>query len=129
MIIDLPIRLIQKNNQQRYILFPKCKNTIECYFQNDSKKSFIVKYYQSHYDLFFRKFIDKIYIDFTIYNHTNNHTNKHTNKHIVINDFEKYLKKPHIKHLINIENIKYNNYCKVLIPIILSELSDILNII
>jgi transposase len=68
MIIDLPIRLIQKNNQKKYILFPKCKNTLECYFKNNIKKSFIVKYYQSHYDLFLRKFVDKIYIDFTIYN-------------------------------------------------------------
>jgi hypothetical protein len=122
MIIDLPIRLIQKNNQKRYILFPKCKNTLECYFKNNIKKSFIVTY-QSHYDLFFRKFVDKIYIDFTIYNNFEGNLN-----HIVINDFEKYFKKYNIKYTINNENIKYNTYCKFLIPIILSEILDFIKI-
>jgi hypothetical protein len=115
LITELPMRSIQKNNISKYNIYNRCKNTLECYYDSENKKSYIVKYNQEWRTLFLIKNIDNTYIDFSIYKNGHNYK-------IIINKFNKYFQKYKIKYIVNEKNLHNNVYCKYSIKNIISEI-------
>jgi hypothetical protein len=119
-IIDIPMRLIQKNNLSKYHLYNHCKNTLECYYYSKNKKCYIAQYEHEWRNLFLIKNIDNTYINFSIENKNNNYI-------ITINKFLKKFCKYKKKYVIDENNLASSEYCKYSLKNIISEILTILN--